>query len=168
MTASVSTGCAYCAAKTLGPGHFNFFLDATGAQICSLASSDREQQAQPFPSRPSTRPSRSSRRRLGGRFIGICEPDYPALLRRAASAPPLIAVRGNLTSLGRPKIAIVGARNASAAGLSFRHSLRGQLPGRECHRLGPCPWDRRADASVGDRNRDDRGPCGRFGKYLSG
>lgn len=61
--------------------------------------------------------------RLGARFIGIGEPDYPALLRRTASAPPLIAVRGNLSSLRRSKIAIVGARNASAAGLAFTSQL---------------------------------------------
>ena len=61
--------------------------------------------------------------RAGGRFIGIGEPDYPALLRRTASAPPLIAVRGNISSLRRSKIAIVGARNASAAGLAFTAQL---------------------------------------------
>ncbi len=61
--------------------------------------------------------------RAGARFIGIGEPDYPALLRRTASAPPLIAMRGNLSSLRRSKIAIVGARNASAAGLAFTSQL---------------------------------------------
>jgi DNA processing protein len=61
--------------------------------------------------------------RVGARFIGIGEPDYPALLRHTASAPPLIAVRGNVLSLRRSKIAIVGARNASAAGLAFTAQL---------------------------------------------
>ncbi len=61
--------------------------------------------------------------RAGARFIGISEPDYPALLRRIASAPPLIAVRGNVSSLHRSKVAIVGARNASAAGLAFTSRL---------------------------------------------
>ncbi|MGB6326205.1 MAG: DNA-processing protein DprA [Methylocella sp.] len=59
----------------------------------------------------------------GARFIGIGEPDYPALLRATASPPPLIAVRGNPSSLRRSKIAIVGARNASAAGLAFTSQL---------------------------------------------
>jgi DNA processing protein len=73
----------------------------------------------------------------GARFIGIGEPDYPSLLRRTPSPPPLIAVRGNVLSLRRSKIAIVGARNASAAGLAFTAQLaRGigwfgkNLPGR--------------------------------------
>jgi DNA processing protein len=61
--------------------------------------------------------------RANARFIGIGEPDYPALLRQSASAPPLICVRGNILSLRRSKIAIVGARNASAAGLAFTAQL---------------------------------------------
>lgn len=61
--------------------------------------------------------------RLGGRFIGICEPEYPALLRRIRWAPPMIAVRGRIECFARPGIAIVGARNASAAGLSFAAQL---------------------------------------------
>jgi DNA processing protein len=45
--------------------------------------------------------------KLGGRFIALCEPEYPMLLRRTDSAPPLIAVRGNLLSLQRSKIAVM-------------------------------------------------------------
>lgn len=61
--------------------------------------------------------------KLGARFIALCEPDYPALLRRISSAPPVIAVRGNIMSLQRSKIAIIGARNASAAGLALAAQL---------------------------------------------
>lgn len=67
--------------------------------------------------------------RAGGRFIGMTEPDYPALLRRAPSPPPLIAMRGNAASLRRSKIAIVGARNASAAGLAFTAQLARGIAG---------------------------------------
>jgi DNA protecting protein DprA len=45
------------------------------------------------------------------------------LLRRTDSAPPLIAVRGNLLSLQRSKIAVIGARNASASGLALAAQL---------------------------------------------
>lgn len=60
---------------------------------------------------------------VGVRFIAICEPDYPDLLRQIASAPPMIAVRGNPACLKRSKVAIVGARNASAAGLALAARL---------------------------------------------
>ncbi len=59
-------------------------------------------------------------RRRGAVFIGFCEPTYPSLLRLVATAPPLIAARGDLSCLGRSKLAIVGSRNASAAGLGHR------------------------------------------------
>jgi DNA processing protein len=56
-------------------------------------------------------------------LIGLYEPDYPALLRTIHSPPPLIAVRGDLASLRRAKVAIVGSRNASAAGLAFTEQI---------------------------------------------
>jgi DNA processing protein len=61
--------------------------------------------------------------RCGARFIGWSEPDYPWLLREIDTAPPMIAVRGNLSVFTRPCVAIVGSRNASAAGLAFTERL---------------------------------------------
>ena len=42
-------------------------------------------------------------------------------------APPLIAVRGQLAILTRPLVAIVGSRNASAAGVKFAERLARDL-----------------------------------------
>ncbi|WP_020175807.1 DNA-processing protein DprA [Methyloferula stellata] len=61
--------------------------------------------------------------RCGARFIGWSEPDYPWLLREIDSAPPMIAIRGNPSVFARPTAAIVGSRNASAAGLAFTERL---------------------------------------------
>jgi DNA processing protein len=60
---------------------------------------------------------------LGVRFIALGEPDYPAPLRAIDAAPPLIAVRGQARALTEPAVAIVGSRNASAAGLAFTDRL---------------------------------------------
>ena len=62
-------------------------------------------------------------RRLGVRFVAINEPDYPPLLREIDSAPPLLACRGRSEALQQPMAAIVGSRNASAAGLAFADRL---------------------------------------------
>jgi DNA processing protein len=62
-------------------------------------------------------------RRSGAVLLGLYEPDYPALLRQIHSAPPLIAVRGDLACLRRSKVAIVGSRNASLAGLALTEQL---------------------------------------------
>ncbi|KQP92133.1 DNA-processing protein DprA [Methylobacterium sp. Leaf117] len=61
--------------------------------------------------------------RLGARLVALGEADYPKLLQAADSAPPLIAIRGPAAILHRPAIAIVGSRNASAAGLAFTERL---------------------------------------------
>lgn len=61
--------------------------------------------------------------RLGCRLIGLEEPEYPAALRVADGAPPILTVKGNPAILARPAVAIVGSRNASALGCKFTHSL---------------------------------------------
>jgi DNA processing protein len=61
--------------------------------------------------------------RCNARFIARCEPDYPWLLREIDSAPPVIAVRGNTSVFARSSVAIIGSRNASAAGLAFTERL---------------------------------------------
>src|SRR5947209_10374786 len=60
---------------------------------------------------------------IGVRFIALGEPDYPAALRAIDAAPPLIALRGQAKALSDPAVAIVGSRNASAAGLAFTDRL---------------------------------------------
>jgi DNA processing protein len=62
-------------------------------------------------------------RALGVLFLAMSDPDYPPLLREIDSAPPVIAVRGEVKSLRCPCVAIVGSRNASAAGLAFTKRL---------------------------------------------
>jgi DNA processing protein len=61
--------------------------------------------------------------KAGARFVALGEPDYPAALRAIDAPPPLIAVKGNTAVLERPMIAIVGSRNASAAGLTLTERL---------------------------------------------
>jgi DNA processing protein len=60
-------------------------------------------------------------------FVAIGEDDYPARLAEIDDAPPLLAVRGKASTLNRPMIAIVGSRNASAAGLKLAEQLAKDL-----------------------------------------
>ncbi|MBL8569925.1 MAG: DNA-protecting protein DprA [Phreatobacter sp.] len=53
------------------------------------------------------------------RFVALGEPDYPDRLRRIASAPPLLALKGGSACFERPMIGLVGSRNASLAGLKM-------------------------------------------------
>jgi DNA processing protein len=65
--------------------------------------------------------------RLGVEFIALGEPGYPRTLQAIETAPPLLAVRGSIDVLSRPTVAIVGSRNASAAGLAFTERLASDL-----------------------------------------
>src|SRR5580704_7912680 len=62
-------------------------------------------------------------RKLGVRYVALGEPDYPPILRQIDSAPPVLALAGREEALQQPAVAIVGSRNASAAGLTFADRL---------------------------------------------
>ena len=64
---------------------------------------------------------------LGVAFIAIGEAEYPALLQQIDDAPPLIAVRGKATVLNAGMVAMVGSRNASAAGIKITERLARDL-----------------------------------------
>lgn len=65
--------------------------------------------------------------KMGGRLVALGEPDYPPLLAHISAPPPLLSVIGgdNLELLRT--VAIVGARNASAAGQRMTQMLAGDL-----------------------------------------
>ncbi|MBX3580941.1 MAG: DNA-processing protein DprA [Rhizobiaceae bacterium] len=63
----------------------------------------------------------------GARFVGIGEPDYPPLLKRMDHPPPMLAVKGDPAVFALPPVAIVGARNASLAGIKMAQRLASEL-----------------------------------------
>ena len=60
---------------------------------------------------------------LGGRYLALGQGLYPRALAELDDAPPLLTVKGDLKLLDRPLVAIVGARNASAAACRFARQL---------------------------------------------
>jgi DNA processing protein len=81
---------------------------AAPARICSRDYAERELAAS---------------RKLGVSLVAVGEPEYPARLRMIDDAPPLIGVRGTTAALARPMVAVVGSRNASAAGVKFAERI---------------------------------------------
>jgi DNA processing protein len=59
----------------------------------------------------------------GAQFVALGEADYPRRLQAIDDAPPLLAVRGNRAALHLPAVAVVGSRNASAAGLKMTERI---------------------------------------------
>jgi DNA processing protein len=61
--------------------------------------------------------------KLGARHLFLGDPDYPAALAEMENAPPALILRGSLALTRRPMVAMVGARNASAAACRFARQL---------------------------------------------
>src|ERR1700686_3437850 len=122
---SGSIGCGSFAATISGPRTFRALVDQFGraqaalaalpglaprggaggsAGICSRADAEREIKAASA---------------AGVRLLALGEALYPWRLAMIDDPPPLVAVRGHLAVLERPMIAVVGARNASAAGIKL-------------------------------------------------
>ncbi len=66
----------------------------------------------------------------GARMIAVGEPDYPPLLRVMEHPAPLITMLGVAAVFALPTVAIVGARNASLAGVKLARAFAAAL-GRE-------------------------------------
>ncbi len=81
-------------------------------RICSRADAERELKAAAA---------------MGVSLVALGEPAYPLRLQMIDDAPPLLAVRGQSSALAMPMVAIVGARNASAAGVEFAERIAREL-----------------------------------------
>lgn len=66
-------------------------------------------------------------RKAGARYLFHDQPDYPALLAEIESAPPIVTCRGDLSLASQPCVAIVGARNASAAAVKLAREFATEL-----------------------------------------
>lgn len=64
---------------------------------------------------------------LGASHVFLGDADYPPLLAHMDAAPPVLIMRGNKGLAHRPNVALVGARNASAAACRFARQLAAEL-----------------------------------------
>lgn len=66
-------------------------------------------------------------KRAGARYLFHDSPDYPPLLREAEGAPPILTMRGQASVAAQPAVAVVGARNASAAAVKLARDFSAAL-----------------------------------------
>jgi DNA processing protein len=108
-------------AENVGPRTFRALITEFGgaaralARVGELARRGGRHELR-VPTREDAEAELAAATRMGVRFVAIGEEEYPPRLRETDDAPPLLAVRGELSVLVRPAVAIVGSRNASAAG----------------------------------------------------
>jgi DNA processing protein len=104
----------------IGPRTFrtlvNRFGGARGALDALPDIARRSGRAVKVASRTEAERELSAAARLGARFIASGEPEYPRTLQAIDTAPPLVAVLGEVGVLARPMVAVVGSRNASGRG----------------------------------------------------
>ena len=81
---------------------------ASAPQICSREQAQREIEACA---------------KFGVALVVRGQAHYPRRLQMMDDAPPLVAIRGNAAVLALPPVAIVGSRNASAAGVKITERL---------------------------------------------
>jgi DNA processing protein len=68
-------------------------------------------------------------RKAGARYLFHDQPDYPALLGEIDGAPPILTFRGELALAAKPCVAMVGARNSSAAAVKIAREFASALAG---------------------------------------
>ncbi|HEY0919425.1 DNA-processing protein DprA [Devosia sp.] len=115
----------------VGPQTFRQLLRREGSAEAALAALPRLTRrlgATPrIPSVAEAEDEMAGLARLGGRFVASVEADYPALLKYASGAPPLLAVIGRSQPSLQRTVGIVGARNASTAGQKLTRQLATEL-----------------------------------------
>ena len=66
-------------------------------------------------------------RQIGGHILTAADDNFPEALSQLSPPPPLISARGKLDLFAKPAIALVGARDASAAGRKIAQMLAAGL-----------------------------------------
>lgn len=122
-------------ARTTGVGPINFarLMTQYGSAGTALAAlPDRMRQAGrredpviPTVSRMSDELERLEK--LGGKMLVRGDADYPLLLSCIPDAPPVLFTLGDIRKLSMRSVGIVGARNASAAGIRMAESLSAEI-----------------------------------------
>ncbi|MER8958699.1 MULTISPECIES: DNA-processing protein DprA [unclassified Mesorhizobium] len=117
----------------VGPASFRDLINRFGSAEAALSMlpelmiSGGAKKIVRIPSVAETEAELETARRAGARFVGIGEADYPPLMKSMDHPPPLLAVRGNSAVFRLPAVAIVGARNASLAGIKMARMLAADL-----------------------------------------
>ncbi len=112
-------------ADGVGPITFRRLIAKYGSAEAAISAPPQRNAARRFtpPSRDDARAEIDAVEDLGARLVVIGEPDYPERLTEIADPPPALIAFGDLALARRRIIAIVGARNASSAGLAMARRL---------------------------------------------
>nr|WP_282572116.1 DNA-processing protein DprA [Roseomonas acroporae] len=111
----------------IGPRHYARLLERFGSAGRALAALPGHGDRFRIPPEGLVAREAEAVAKLGGRFLYLDDPDYPAALAATADPPPALAVLGDPRHLAARAVAVVGARNASAAGRRLAEELAAGL-----------------------------------------
>lgn len=118
--------------ETVGPVAFDHLLSLYGtaaAALDALPGLARRGggKALRVPTKAEAEREIAATEKAGARFLAKGDADYPRLLAAIEAAPPLITVKGHIGLARQPAAAMVGARNASAAGQRLAREMAGDI-----------------------------------------
>lgn len=114
---------------SIGPATFHAVLERFGSATQAIAHWGamgkrlRRDQPPPLTGTEAAQRELKAIEACGAVIIAHDEPAYPALLAATDNPPPFIIAKGRLELLGRPSLAIVGSRNASAMGQRYARNM---------------------------------------------
>ncbi|MEZ5844135.1 MAG: DNA-processing protein DprA [Hyphomicrobiaceae bacterium] len=115
--------------ENVGPVTFRALINQFGGATQALAAlpeiarrAGRQRPIRIWPEREAIA-ELAAARRAGIQPLFTIEPGYPAALAAADVPPPLVYVKGDEAFLNRPTVAIVGSRQASAAGVTLTRQI---------------------------------------------
>lgn len=122
--------------ENVGPATFRDLINRFGSaetaieMLPELMASGGATRLPRVPSQADAEAELERAHRVGARFVAIGEPNYPPMLKRSENPPPLVAIRGEAKVFELPAVSVVGARNASLAGIKIARMLSAEI-GRE-------------------------------------
>jgi DNA processing protein len=126
--------------ENVGPATFRDLINRFGSaevaleMLPELVTSGGARRLPRIPSIAEAEAEIAAAEKNGAALVAIGEPEYPPLLRRMDQPPPILAVKGEPRVFALPAVAVVGARNASLAGIRFARNLAAEI-GREGHAI---------------------------------
>lgn len=119
--------------SNVGPATFRDLINRFGSaesaldMLPELALSGGATRSVKIPSIEEIQAELAAVTKAGALLIAIGEPGYPPMLRRMDQPPPLVVIKGEPKVFDLPAVSIVGARNASLAGIKMARMLATDL-----------------------------------------
>ena len=110
----------------VGPAKYNELIKKFGSVESAAATINATSELRDAVSR-----EMENAARLGITYISDDDELYPAMLRAVKNHPPIITARGNLETLRKRTVGIVGTRHATAAGIGFVSNLAYEFASRD-------------------------------------